>query len=50
MHWMAEGDPVRLKVISEMPVVEFYMLLDKKIAEVKKELKRVAKNGKPRMH
>lgn len=45
MHWLAEGDPVKLKVVGEMPSIEFFLLLDKKIAETKKELARVRKNG-----
>lgn len=45
MHWLAEGDPVKLKAVGEMPSIEFFLLLDKKIAETKKELARVRKNG-----
>lgn len=45
MHWLAEGDPVKLKAVGEMAGIEFFLLLDKKIAETKKEAARVRKNG-----
>lgn len=46
MHWLAEGDPVKLKAVGEMSSIEFFLLLDKKIAETKKEVSRIQKNGK----
>lgn len=45
MHWLAEGDPVKLKAIEQMTAIDFFILLDKKIAQTKKELSRIKKNG-----
>lgn len=45
MHWMAEGDPVKLRAVSEMAIVEFFLLLDKKIAETKKHMAQARKRA-----
>lgn len=39
MLWLAEGDPVRMQEYKKMPVVEYYQILDAKIAETKKKMK-----------
>jgi hypothetical protein len=46
MHWLAEGDISNLKAVGEMPVIEFFLLLDKRIAETKREAARVRKKQK----
>jgi hypothetical protein len=46
MHWMADGAPADLKAFGEMSIVEYFMMLDKKIAETKKEAARLKKRHK----
>lgn len=46
MCWLANDEPASVKAIGEMPGVEYFMMLDKKIASTKKELKRARANGK----
>lgn len=31
--WMADNDPVKMEVVDKMAVIEFFALLDKKIAD-----------------
>jgi len=50
MHWLAEGDPVKLKAVSEMAGIEFFMLLDKRIAEMKREAARVRSAANKKQH
>jgi hypothetical protein len=40
MHWISDGDPMKLKAVGEMPGIEFFLLLDKKIEDTKKQLAR----------
>jgi hypothetical protein len=43
MVWLAEGDVSKLKAVNEMPVFEFFIMLNKKIEETEKE---IARRGK----
>lgn len=38
--WLADNDPVKLETLDKMPVIEYYALLDKKIADGVAALKR----------
>jgi hypothetical protein len=40
MDWLAENNPANLKVVSEMPILDFFIMLNKKIIETKKQIAR----------
>lgn len=40
---MAGDDPVSIEAFGKMPMLEYFLLLDKKIREVKKEMARAKK-------
>lgn len=40
MNWLADGDVLKMKAISEMPVLDFFIMLDKKISETKKQIQK----------
>jgi hypothetical protein len=44
MAWLVEGDVSKLKYVNEMPVFEFFIMLNKKIEETEKEIARRAQN------
>lgn len=46
MYWLADGKPADLKAFSEMPMYEYFFLLDKKLAETKKHIARASKTKK----
>lgn len=46
LHWLADGDPLKIKTISEGPAIDFFVLLDEKIKQVKKTTKRIQQTGK----
>lgn len=46
MHWLADGDPVKIKAINDGPVIDFFILLDEKLKQIKKENKRIQKSKK----
>lgn len=37
MAWIAEDDPVKVKVINDGPVMDFFILLEKQYAQAKKQ-------------
>ena len=37
MLWAAGDDPIRFDALMRMPLIEYYILLDKKISDVKKQ-------------
>jgi len=39
MTWLAEDDVNKLKSVNEMPVLDFFIMLNKKIANTKKQIK-----------
>lgn len=43
MAWLVDGDVSKLKSVNEMPVFEFFIMLNKKIEETEKEIARVRK-------
>ena len=43
MRWLADNDVVKLKVVSEMPMLDFFIMLNKKIIETEKQIKRAKK-------
>jgi hypothetical protein len=45
MNFLVDNDPMKVKAVSEMPVIDFFMLLNKKIAETKKQIERNRKSG-----
>jgi hypothetical protein len=36
MYWLADGDPVRLMQLGKMGMVDYFWMLNKKIAEQKR--------------
>lgn len=40
MNWLAENDVSKLKAVNEMPVLEFFIMLNKKVIETKKQIAR----------
>lgn len=38
MVWLADGDPFKLKAVNEMPIYEFFIMLNKKTIEIEKEI------------
>lgn len=38
MEWLADGDVLKLKVISEMPVIDFFIMLNKKVIETERQI------------
>lgn len=38
MVWLAENDVSKLKTINEMPMLDFFILLNKKIGETRKQI------------
>lgn len=40
MNWLAEDDISKLKAVNEMPVLEFFIMLNKKIVETEKQIAR----------
>jgi hypothetical protein len=35
MVWLADQDPVKLKTINDGPIIDFFILLDEKIKQLK---------------
>lgn len=38
MVWLAEGDVSKLKAVGEMPVIDFFIMLNKKNADAEKQI------------
>jgi len=38
MCWLAGDDPLKVEAFSKMPLIEYFLMLDKKITEVKKQI------------
>jgi hypothetical protein len=36
MCWLAGDDPLKIQALEKMPIIEYFILLDKKINEMKK--------------
>lgn len=36
MYWLSEGNPITLRELGRMPMVDYFFLLNKKIAESKR--------------
>lgn len=45
MAWLAEDDITTLKAISEMPMLDFFIMLNKKIGETEKQIARAETNN-----
>lgn len=45
MLWLADEDPIKLDALSRMPLLEYFMLLDKRVRTVRKQIKTSQKNG-----
>jgi len=43
MSWLADNDVLKLKAVSEMPVIDFFIMLNKKIEETEKQIKNANK-------
>lgn len=43
MVWLADGDVTNLKSVSEMPMLDFFIMLNKKIIETEKQIKKANK-------
>ena len=43
MNFLVDNDPMKVKAVSEMPVIDFFMLLNKKIIDTKKQIARAKK-------
>lgn len=43
MYWLAGDDPLKIEAFDKMPIIDYFMLLDKKISDTKKELSRQKK-------
>lgn len=41
MCWLAGNDPLKIQALEKMPVIEYFLLLDTKI----KEMKKASENG-----
>lgn len=39
MSWLADNDVIKLKAVSEMPMIDFFIMLNKKIEETEKQIK-----------
>lgn len=37
MAWLAQDDPLKLRAFEQMPMLEYLLLLDKKIGDVLKQ-------------
>lgn len=46
MHWLTDGDPIKIKTLSEGPVIDFFVLLDEKTKQAKAEYRRIQKTKK----
>ena len=46
MNWLADKDVVKLKAVSEMPMFDFFIMLNKKIEETEKQIARNKRAGK----
>jgi hypothetical protein len=46
MTWLAEDDVVKLKVINDGPMIDFFIMLNKKIIETEKQIKKAKSNGR----
>lgn len=46
LRWLADSDPVKMKVINDGPIIDFFILLDEKIKHSKAEIKRIQKSKK----
>ena len=46
MSWLAEDDIVKMKMATEMPILDFFIMLDKKIIETKKQIEKARKGQK----
>lgn len=40
MNWLAENDVVKLKAVTEMQMLDFFIMLNKKIIETEKQIKK----------
>jgi len=45
MNWLADKDVVKLKAVSEMPMFDFFIMLNKKIEETEKQIARNKRAG-----
>jgi len=43
MNWLADNDVSKIKIVSEMPVIDFFIMLNKKIAEEEKKISKPSK-------
>jgi hypothetical protein len=39
MWWVAGDDPVKVDALSKMPLLEYFMVVDKKLGDLKRQLK-----------
>jgi hypothetical protein len=46
MCWLGNDNPAEIRAIGEMAGVEYFIMLDKKIANTKKQIQNARKNGK----
>lgn len=40
MCWLAGNDPLKLQAFEKMPLLEYFLVLDKHISDLNKELKK----------
>jgi hypothetical protein len=45
MLWLADEDPLKLDALTRMPLLEYFILLDKRVRTVKRTIKNAQKNG-----
>jgi hypothetical protein len=45
MCWMAGDDPVRINAYEQMPLIEYWAMLNKRVAEAKQEMERAKKSS-----
>lgn len=43
MCWLANDDPLKIEAFDKMPMLDYFIMLDKKISDMKKELSRQKK-------
>jgi len=46
MSWLGDNDPVKIDHISKMPMLDFFIMLNKKIIETEKQIKKAQRNGR----
>jgi len=46
MTWLADDDVVKLKAINDGPMLDFFIMLNKKIVDTEKQIKKLRNSGR----